>query len=928
MPRMETVTTAAKYSAIIDEQQGAGLVAWDVGTGKPAVILNLEKTAAIMLTRSTRRRANGHYKRKTRKAQILGIALTVIAFLSLIGAGVSILFPKSPNTSNVDNPDASLTVEQRSSLAVVIAFVFILIFVIKLSLLAQWYFYALALAVVILLIINKGQLTPSNIGNPSATGLSVLFNKDTGPTFIVLICLLAVQFLTLIATLWRRVLYPRVVGKFSHAAAVRWWWVRPISLQPGTFQYTIYDPWSFSNDNRTFSYTGSVNSAGLPHGYGMWCDDCDSGEVTTGYWKNGSPVPPFTAREFGSGDSFAAVKIAYVTCSKLGMNEYKAIPKADEKGIRYGVAGVECSVSGKFFAELPQVSQCFPAQYRDQLAARHSHDMEPGSPLQILDPLFEELKIGEFARAPIPSESYSKSSASSPNHGSSPPLAPRPGYESLRYRVATKEPVAAECSPKHCDSALSRVVIHIDHKSDELSVEGFRRVRQRGGLDSDKLDGLSSITIKAIKTESDRVLSVDGWERVDNICGSPPGVSATEWSGSGGYTDRAHEDEALVFIHGYNCSMEAAIKRFGQLMTLGDFPAWIKPFVFGWPSGQELSYLLAIKAAYNPMVQQAFRQFIQDLAASGIRKVHLLNHSAGCTLAVGFADLFGDIFHQIMEDEGPLSSEFSAGDRESSQQAPKPRLCTFTLINADISLAKFLDTNYAKIRHYCDLITCYVDEHDGALFWLEGLFRKKVLGRNPALIYTVVPKEDDVHEDVHLGEPENLRDTSGPDPEKRRSRVRSVSSSDIFSGGNDSSEAIMLRDLDRRAASPMMLPKTRTSGFLQLKHPWQENRKARGNRLKFMLLSRFEYLLHPGTTPGASHTHSESTFERKYGQVQEDVQKEIERLQSLMRGREKYAKELTDDTSFRGFRGNPNKYLIYPDMGAFCVLTINAFTDD
>lgn len=208
----------------------------------------------------------------------------------------------------------------------------------------------------ILLIVNKGQLAPGNV-DPSIPLVNRVF---TGPNIAIIVSLIVVHALTLIATLVRRVLYPHLIRNITASQAVEWWWIRPILVQPGTFQYTIYDPWAFSNKNRTFSYTGSVNSEGLPHGHGMWCDDAEDGEVTIGCWKEGLPVPPFKAREFGSGDSFTAIKIGFATCSALGMDEYNLMPKVD--AVRYGVAGVECSISG-YVALRVIVMMMFPSGF-------------------------------------------------------------------------------------------------------------------------------------------------------------------------------------------------------------------------------------------------------------------------------------------------------------------------------------------------------------------------------------------------------------------------------------------------------------------------------------------------------------------------------------------------------------------------------------
>ena len=48
--------------------------------------------------------------------------------------------------------------------------------------------------------------------------------------------------------------------------------------------------------------------------------------------------------------------------------------------------------------------------------------------------------------------------------------------------------------------------------------------------------------------------------------------------------------EALVLLHGYNCSLDYSMNRLAQLLALGDFPSFIHPFVFSWPSGGVLAY--------------------------------------------------------------------------------------------------------------------------------------------------------------------------------------------------------------------------------------------------------------------------------------------------------------------------------------------------
>lgn len=201
-----------------------------------------------------------------------------------------------------------------------------------------------------------------------------------------------------------------------------------------------------------------------------------------------------------------------------------------------------------------------------------------------------------------------------------------------------------------------------------------------------------------------------------------------------------------------------------------------------------------------------------------------------------------------------------------------------------------------KIRQYCDLITSYVDENDGALFWSETITRKKALGKRPTLIYTVVPKADDPNtEDHHLTSKIN-----------RSPKVHTVNTSD-FSVVQSSSDEVILMPSETESHEMTARPGN-GSGFLTTKHRWGSHQKARGAKLQFMLLSRFQSFWH-GAPP------TESKVDKKQDRLQKDVQQEIERVRGLMSGRDKYAREVTEPDFLRVFRGKPRKYLIYPDMG-------------
>jgi esterase/lipase superfamily enzyme len=41
--------------------------------------------------------------------------------------------------------------------------------------------------------------------------------------------------------------------------------------------------------------------------------------------------------------------------------------------------------------------------------------------------------------------------------------------------------------------------------------------------------------------------------------------------------------EALLFVHGFNSSLENVLGLLGQMLALGSFPGEIVPVIFGWP---------------------------------------------------------------------------------------------------------------------------------------------------------------------------------------------------------------------------------------------------------------------------------------------------------------------------------------------------------
>ncbi|KAF4720547.1 hypothetical protein FOZ63_010197, partial [Perkinsus olseni] len=88
--------------------------------------------------------------------------------------------------------------------------------------------------------------------------------------------------------------------------------------------------------------------------------------------------------------------------------------------------------------------------------------------------------------------------------------------------------------------------------------------------------------------------------------------------------------EALIYLHGYNCKMSSAMERLGQLMALGQFPLYIKPFIFSQSTGMALTYHWAMWSL--PVFAGDLSDFVFELRKAGFLRVHFLVHSMGARL--------------------------------------------------------------------------------------------------------------------------------------------------------------------------------------------------------------------------------------------------------------------------------------------------------
>jgi len=152
-------------------------------------------------------------------------------------------------------------------------------------------------------------------------------------------------------------------------------------------------------------------------------------------------------------------------------------------------------------------------------------------------------------------------------------------------------------------------------------------------------------------------------------------------------SDRGNGGEALVFIHGFNASIDEALGRLGQLLVLGGLSKDIDPFVFSYSAGSGLTYF-QVKAAM-PQYGDNFATFLNGLGCI-YSKIHILTHSCG--------------------------AHFLFTNWLRVQESPRHwTLGTLTMLNPDV-IMEIAEPLIPSMVEIAELFTIYIDENDQALY--------------------------------------------------------------------------------------------------------------------------------------------------------------------------------------------------------------------
>ncbi|UKK01404.1 hypothetical protein MACK_002218 [Theileria orientalis] len=202
--------------------------------------------------------------------------------------------------------------------------------------------------------------------------------------------------------------------------------------------------------------------------------------------------------------------------------------------------------------------------------------------------------------------------------------------------------------------------------------------------------------------------------------------------------------EAWIYIHGFNVKCIDSLGIFAQIISFGNYPQYIKPFVFSWPSGNKITqFKEAIVSSTCPKTVDTFIRMLQALLVNNIRDVHIMTHSMGATMFLG-------AFSQILNSK-EYSNLFLRLNEDRDANNPKLKILTVTLLNPFYPVYDFVQNDYPRLKQYCSHITIYSDVNDKALKVAELITGKKRLGRCVNELYTMEERVDETAKRCTLG---------------------------------------------------------------------------------------------------------------------------------------------------------------------------------
>ncbi|KAK2194661.1 Protein of unknown function DUF900 [Babesia duncani] len=477
--------------------------------------------------------------------------------------------------------------------------------------------------------------------------------------------------------------------------------------------------------NDMYQYIGQVNSKFKPNGFGYWRGTLPQGEMLIGCWENGLPLGPFKSRELKSGSGFTNCLIGWMENGNI------------HKSLSLGVASIECCVNGSFFRSFPRAML-----YRSEFFNDNNVDEESDGILKHLGKVPNE-EITEYVTNKrvvmrlykvtndIVQYTYGKTSKSLVqnlkkifNHKVSTSTL----MEKIKYNKQNKTDI---CFGKICDqiggilqalSTSSPNFVSYDINELHISLDPSAGLHIRGYVPLNYEHGADSVTIKVGEVPT---ITEGNFNNLPHCLSGPHTKHQLLTQGWGRKQDMGYL-EVLIYIHGFCVTSENAMRVMGQVIAFGNYPDYIKPFVFSWPSGNSVTHIkMALSNSVSAEIRARFVLMLQSLVKNGVSDIHVITHSMGTKM---FLDAFIEIINSQKTSNLFISLEKS-NQEKGARNIGQLRLLTLTMFNPEYCLETFKRSTFKQIRQYCDHITIYSDLNDRILWITETLTRKRRLGR-------------------------------------------------------------------------------------------------------------------------------------------------------------------------------------------------------
>lgn len=575
----------------------------------------------------------------------------------------------------------------------------------------------------------------------------------------ILTVFIVAELVTFTVTVFCHWLYPKFVNStwFLHHIGAKYWKLKVISGWTMTYKA------GFWRKRYTCKYEGEFNDEGLPEGSGKWIDDTYGGEILTGKWKNGLPMAPFISRQYGTGDAFRAVPIAYFKATDDTFASNKLVP-SNENPAAYGVASVECSVQGAFLKNLPSATQLFEKTVVDGregecLAECFGYMTSPHT--EQVQRTNVEIKTNDPRGVEVPGYVYEPT-------GQSISAEPTQIVVDIHRDEAFDAAQPSSAKATTDDNFMPFSSFAPKEQEHVLVLEDEEK---EGDAEADDADGEQEVNVKFVdieKESADKKKTVNVRFKRNDSTATFARLEVQNWI-------RTPHKEALVYFPGFNSPLKQSLESLGQFMAMTKTMEMVHPVVFAWPNGQVPTYFNASAISHSDRNKELLLQLIRGLASAGIRHVHFLSHSMGVQSMLGG---FGDKEDGSRSDISlcfRLNHEFAAGDGADDDSL---MICkSVTMVNPDFPIEAFIDHAFLSVRRICNHITVVGDRQDQALYYSQimngtrkffgysqprilnkdgkesggnrrrGCSPQNVVGRDIGSIYLPDPQDDDGDEE-------------------------------------------------------------------------------------------------------------------------------------------------------------------------------------